>query len=190
MGRHMMTGAGERRRFSGDSRRSCYGSSADPYCSGRGWEADNLACQAEAEGRWRDRVFRERGSCAGRDPTPGLVLMDTRLRGDGGSPAAVKNLQTRCNVPWCWSPLPMWMSRPCGETPQSRMGFWPGRLAPGSSGRWSKRRSTGIPESRVSAGPAVVKDVHQPAVRKIAHDVNNSLSSALANIQFPQVVSP
>ena len=88
---------------------------------------------------------------------PDLVLMDTRLRGDGGSPAAVKNLQTRCNVPVVLVATSDEDVPPCGETPQSRMGFWSGRLAPGSSGRWSKRRSTGIPESRVSAGPAVVK---------------------------------
>jgi CheY-like chemotaxis protein len=161
--------------------------------AGEAADADNLASQAEAAG------YRVEGQASsGKEAValaearhPDLVLMDTRLREDRGSPAAVKNLQTRCNIPVVLvatseedvpalrrnAAVPYgFLVRPFG-TRQFR------QVVEAAIYRHSQ-------EQGVSGAGGGKETYADPAVRKIAHDVNNSLSSALANIQLSRRSCP
>ncbi len=117
--------------------------------------------------------------------------MDTRLRGDMGTPTAVKKLQTLCNIPVVLvaasdedvpvlrksTPVPFGcLVRPFG-TRQFR------QVIEAAVYRHSR-------EQGVSGAGGGTETYAGPAVRKIAHDINNSLSSALANIQLSRRSCP
>ena len=122
---------------------------------------------------------------------PYFVLIDTHLRGDMGSPAVVKKLQTLCIIPVVLVAASDEDVPVIRQKPQSRMGFWSGRLAPGSSGRLLKQRSTGIPGSRISAGSAVVKGIHWPGGAKHCRRCQQLAQfSAREHSAFPQVMPP
>jgi CheY-like chemotaxis protein len=116
---------------------------------------------------------------------PDLILMDVHLRGEMGTPTAVKKLQTFCNIPVVLvaasdedvpvlhkgTPVPYgFLVRPFGtrqflQVIGAAVDRHMREQAPGGNGD----------------GEPLYDNT---AVRKIAHDINNSLSSALANIQL------
>jgi DNA-binding response OmpR family regulator len=122
---------------------------------------------------------------------PDLALVDTHLHGDMGTHAAIKKLQTLCNIPVVLvadsdEDVPVlqknaifpygFLVRPFG-TRQFRQVI--------EAAIYRHSREQGV--SGAGVGPETYAD---PAVRKIAHDVNNSLSSALANIQLSRRSCP
>jgi DNA-binding NtrC family response regulator len=119
---------------------------------------------------------------------PDLVLMDARLRGDMGTPIAVKKLQTLCNIPV------VLVAASDEDVPVLR------RSTPVPFG--CLVRPFGARQFRQVIGAAVYRHSREssngggagtyagPVVRKIAHDINNSLSSALANIQLSRRSCP
>ena len=155
--------------------------------TGNAAEANELTALAEATGY----LVKARAS-SGKEAIalakachPDLVLLDTHLHGDMGIPAVVKKLQTLCSIPVVLvtasdedvpvpgqkAPVPFGcLVRPFG-TRQFRL------VIEGAVYRQSREPAPGGNRggARTYAGPAV---------RKIAHDINNSLSSALANIQL------
>jgi DNA-binding response OmpR family regulator len=156
-------------------------------------DADELASFVDAAGyRVKGRVSSGKEAISlAKARHPDLVLMDTHLRGDIGTPAAVKKLQTLCNVPVVLvaasdedvpvlrksAPVPFGcLVRPFG-TRQFR------QVIEAVIYRHSREQELG--------GNGGGKETYaDPAVRKIAHDVNNSLSSALANIQLSRRSCP
>jgi len=156
-------------------------------------DADELAHQAETAGyRVEARASSGKEAVALSEVRhPDLVLIDTHLRGNLGIPALVKNLQTLCNIPVVLiaasdedvpvlrqkSPVPYGcLVRPFG-TRQFR------QVVEAAVCRHSREQECG--------GNSDGKKMYAgPVVRKIAHDINNSLSSALANIQLSRRSCP
>jgi len=161
--------------------------------AGEAADADELAYLAESAGY---RVMARASS--GKEAValsgarhPDLVLMDTHLRGDMGIPAAVKKLQTLCAIPVVLvaaSDAEVPVVRQNAAAPYGCLvrpfGFRQFRQAI-EAAIYRHSREQGVGEA--GCGHETYAD---PAVRKIAHDVNNSLSSALANIQLSRRSCP
>jgi CheY-like chemotaxis protein len=155
--------------------------------AGGAGDADELASFAEAAGyRVEARASSGKEAIAlAKANHPDLVLMDTHLCGDMVITAAVKKLQTLCNIPV------VLVAASDEEVPvlhrHTAVPF--GCLV----------RPFGTRQFRQVTGTAIYRHMREQAaggnrgeesmydsneVRKIAHDINNSLSSALANVQL------
>ncbi|MGA2699316.1 MAG: response regulator [Methanoregula sp.] len=161
--------------------------------AGDAMDANELAYLAEAAG-YRVMTPASSGKEAialAKALHPDLVLMDTHLRGGMGTPAAVKKLQTLCNIPV------VLVAASDEDVPVLR------KSTPVLFG--CLVRPFGTRQFRQVIGAAVYRHSREPAtggngggegtyagpaVRKIAHDINNSLSSALANIQLSRRSCP
>ncbi|MFA6363174.1 response regulator [Methanoregula sp.] len=157
-------------------------------------DADDLSCLAEAAGcrvEARASSGKEAVALAKKARHLDLVLIDTHRHGDMGSSAVVKKLQTLCNTPVVLvadsdEAVPILhrnaavpygcLVRPFG-TRQFR------QVIEAAVYRHSR-------EPGLSGNGGGKKTYSDPAVRKIAHDINNSLSSALANIQLSRRSCP
>jgi len=156
-------------------------------------DADELAYLAESAGyRVMARASSGKEAVALSETRhPDLVLMDTHLRGDMGIPATVKKLQTLCVIPVVLvaaSDAEVPVVRQNATVPYGCLvrpfGFRQFRqVVEAAVYRSSRERG-----ERVNGGSKTT--YAGPAVRKIAHDVNNSLSSALANIQLSRRSCP
>ena len=155
--------------------------------AGNAAEADELAALAEATG-YLVKAQASSGKEAielAKTCHPDLVLMDTHLHGDLETLAVVEKLQTPCSIPV------VLVAASDEDVPFRarkrlfRSCAWSGRSEHVSSVRYSRGQFTGHSREPATAGTVAVQG-HTPvrAVRKIAHDINNSLSSALANIQL------
>ena len=153
-------------------------------------DADELAYLAEEAGyRVMARTSSGKEAIAlAKARHPDLVLMDACLRGDMGNQTAVKKLQTLCNIPVVLvaasdvdvpvlrksTPVPFGcLVRPFGAR-QFR------QVIGAAVYRYSRESSNGGGAGTYAG----------PVVRRIAHDINNSLSSALANIQLSRRSCP
>jgi CheY-like chemotaxis protein len=155
--------------------------------AGKAADADDLASQAKAAGyRVKARASSGKEAVALAETRhPDIVLMDMHLRGEMGIPAVVKKLQTICNIPV------VLVASSDDDVPVLRKNVAvPDGCLVRPFGRRQFRQVIEVAVYRHSLekGPGGNGDNKRtytsPAVRKIAHDINNSLSSALANIQL------
>jgi len=151
--------------------------------AGRDADADDLVREAENAGyrvAGRAASGKEAAALAG-SRHAALVLMDMHLPGRMSVPAAVQQIQDGCGIPV------VSVAADDAELPPQRRGAAvPYGCLVRPFGPREFRQVTGAAIeifSRVRAG-------HDPAVNKVAHDINNMLSSALANIQLSRRTCP
>jgi len=149
--------------------------------------ADNLAHQVKTAGyRVMAQVSSGKEAIALAETRhPDLVLVDTNLRGKMSIPAVLKKIQTFCNIP-----VVVIASSDEDVPVLRRNAIIPKGFLVRPFGIRQFRQVTGAAVSRHS--PEVGMDQNggdkqlyaSQVVNRIAHDINNSLSSALANIQI------
>jgi CheY-like chemotaxis protein len=155
--------------------------------AGKAADADDLASQAKMAGyRVKARVSSGKEAFALAEAKhPDLVLMDTHLRGDMSIPAVVKKLQTLCNIPV----VLVATSDDDVPVPRKNTAVPYGCLVrPFGARQFRQVIDAAVYRHSLVKGPGLnggsKREYDGAVVRKIAHDINNSLSSALANIQL------
>ncbi|MEN6396317.1 MAG: response regulator [Methanoregula sp.] len=155
--------------------------------SGDATAADNLAHQVETAGyRVMARVTSGKEAVALAETRhPDLVLVDTKLRGKMSIPAVLKKIQTFCNIP-----VVVIASSDEDVPVLRRNALLPNGLLVRPFGIRQFRQVTRstvyrhYPEAGLNQNGGDNQRYANQVMNRIAHDINNSLSSALANIQI------
>ena len=155
--------------------------------AGKAADADDLASKAKTAGyRVKARASSGKEAFALAEAKhPDLVLIDTHLRGDMSIPAVVKKLQMLCNTPV------VLVASSDNDIPVPRKNTavpYGCLVRPFGARQFRQVIDAAVYRHSLEQGASVngssKREYDGAMVRKIAHDINNSLSSALANIQL------